>query len=133
MTYTVTRTLHFCYGHRIPGRCDDIHGHNGRVEIVCRGGLDELGMVVDFRTIKQAVGAWIDENWDHKTILWDGDPLLGVLREAGQSVFAMTQLPTAENMAEHLYRVATRAGLAVVAVRFWENENNLATYEGPKE
>ena len=51
----VGRFIDFCYGHRIPGhsgKCKNLHGHNARVEIVCEGPLDELGMVVDFAEIK---------------------------------------------------------------------------------
>ena len=130
--YGAAKTFRFCYGHRIPGhegRCCDLHGHNARVEIVCRGDLDELGMVVDFGKINETVGAWIDEHWDHQMILWAQDPLIEMLREAEQPVFVMEQRPTAENMAAQLYRVAERAGLPVVAVRFWETDHNLATFE----
>ncbi|MDP2600705.1 MAG: 6-carboxytetrahydropterin synthase, partial [Deltaproteobacteria bacterium] len=45
--YTVTKTIHFCYGHRLlnyNGKCRHLHGHNARVEIdVAAETLDSLG------------------------------------------------------------------------------------------
>lgn len=129
--HTVGRFIEFCYGHRIPGhagRCRNLHGHNARVEIVCTGPLDELGMVVDFAEIKRVVGTWIDEHWDHKMILQEGDPLATPLREAGEPVFELDAPTTAENLAARLFAVARDAGLPVAAVRFWETPDSVATY-----
>lgn len=62
-----TRT-HFSAGHHLrdyPGNCEKPHGHNWKVEVtVAADGLDELGMAVDFRTLKQAV-AEIIATLDH--------------------------------------------------------------------
>ena len=46
--FQVTREIDFCYGHRLVGHggaCRHLHGHNARVEVVCRGDLDELGIL----------------------------------------------------------------------------------------
>ena len=51
----VKKVIEFCYGHRLldyDGKCRNLHGHNGQLEIeVDSGGLDPLGMVIDFGEI----------------------------------------------------------------------------------
>ena len=130
--HTVSKLLDFCYGHRIlghTGRCGHLHGHNARVEITCRGPLDELGMVVDFAEINRCLGGWIDRHWDHRMILQAGDPLAELLREEGEPVFSLDLPVTAENMAKHLFGVAREAGLPVAAIRLFETPDSGAGYE----
>ena len=48
-----------------PGKCAQLHGHNWVVEAVVKGReLDELGMLVDFKDIKQTLKD-ILERFDH--------------------------------------------------------------------
>jgi len=48
-----------------PGKCARLHGHNWVVEAVVKGReLDELGMLVDFKDIKQTLKD-ILERFDH--------------------------------------------------------------------
>jgi 6-pyruvoyltetrahydropterin/6-carboxytetrahydropterin synthase len=59
---------HFSAGHHLrdyPGNCERPHGHNWHVEITMRATrLDELGMGIDFRTIKDAA-ARVMKELDH--------------------------------------------------------------------
>jgi len=129
----VVRILTFSYGHRIRGHkggCAHLHGHNARVEVECRGALDRLGMVVDFAEIRRVLEAWVDANWDHRMILERGDPLAGLLAERGEPVHELDAPPTAENLARKLFEVAAAAGLPVRAIRFWETERSMASFEG---
>ena len=68
--HSVTREIHFCYGHRLlnyPGKCRNLHGHNGIAVITLESdSLDDLGMVVDFSLLKASIGVWIDTNLDHR-------------------------------------------------------------------
>jgi 6-pyruvoyltetrahydropterin/6-carboxytetrahydropterin synthase len=43
-------------------------------------GLNDLGMVVDFSCIKNILGAWIDEHWDHNMLLHPNDMLAKLFR-----------------------------------------------------
>lgn len=56
---------HFSAGHHLrdyPGNCEKPHGHNWNVEVTVRATkLDELGMGIDFRTVKNAVGKVMDD------------------------------------------------------------------------
>jgi len=129
--YTAAKVLSFCYGHRIVGHdgaCRHLHGHNARVEVICRGDLDDLGMVVDFGEIRTVLSEWIDAHWDHRMILAADDPMAESLRASGEPVFLLDGPPTAEKLAAHLYRIARDAGLPVSGVRFWETETSFATY-----
>lgn len=132
--YRVSRTVRFCYGHRIEGHtgpCRHLHGHNARVEVECAGSPDRLGMVVDFGRIAEVVGGWIDRHWDHRMVLRRDDPWAALLKERGEPVYELEAPPTAENMAAFLFQVARDAGLPVRAIRFWETDTSLAVYRGP--
>src|SRR6187200_52347 len=64
--FRVTKEIHFCYGHRLlnyAGKCRNLHGHNGRADIVLEGTeLDDRGMVVDFTDVKRNLARWIDDH-----------------------------------------------------------------------
>ena len=134
--FTITREINFCYGHRLlnyPGKCRQLHGHNGRVELVFEAeGLDARGMVFDFSEIKQAVSGWIDENLDHRMILDRTDPAVAALRELGETLFLMDATPTAENIAKRIAEAAAQLGFPVVEVRLWETPHCSAAYR-PKD
>ncbi len=132
--YSVTRLIHFCYGHRLldyAGKCRHPHGHNGKIEItIHKGSLDKLGMVMDFEEIKEKVQRWVDAELDHKMLLNENDPLAKVLKDLGEPVVLMKGNPTAEAIARHIYDYARGRGLAVARVRLWETVNSYAEY-GP--
>lgn len=130
--YRVSRELLFCYGHRLidyPGKCRWLHGHNGKLRVTLEGtNLDQLGMLCDFRHIKQTLGRWIDDHIDHKMILCRRDPLAEPLQQAGEPIFLLDDNPTAENIARLLFRVARELGLPVVEVQLWETPECSASY-----
>ncbi len=132
--YTVTKQIHFCYGHRLlnyDGKCRWLHGHNGLVEITLAAEkLDERGMVYDFTIIKQVVQAWIDEHLDHKMILHRADPLVSTLQEHGDPLYLLDENPTAEAIARLIYEEAARQRFPVVEVRLWETPTSWAAYRG---
>lgn len=93
---------HRIYGHA--GRCGSLHGHNYRISFTCSAGaLDALGMVVDFGVIKSRLCGWLEDNWDHKTLLWREDILCAALGCIDGVTICPTEFnPTAENMAKFL-------------------------------
>lgn len=107
---TCTRRLEFDAAHRVmehESKCKYLHGHRYAVEASFKGAtLDSVGRVVDFGIIKELLGAWIDENWDHTTILYEKDKLLGeaIAKETGQNIYYLPMNPTAENMALYLLK-----------------------------
>ncbi|MBN2135620.1 MAG: dephospho-CoA kinase [Acidobacteria bacterium] len=64
-------TLRFSAAHYLreyPGNCANLHGHNWTVTVTVRASqLDELGFVIDFRTLKKHTKGIIDE-LDHSLI-----------------------------------------------------------------
>ncbi len=69
--YELTIEAHFAAAHNLreyQGECENLHGHNWRVEVVVGAGeLDRLGMVMDFRDLKGALGGVLRQ-LDHKYI-----------------------------------------------------------------
>lgn len=115
-------------GHRVCGhenKCRHLHGHNYRVHFYCEAEqLDSVGRVVDFGVIKERLCMWLEDNWDHKFLHWNKDPLFANLfvadpdvavtispedgplqEELDASLVSVPFNPTAENMAQHLLDV----------------------------
>jgi 6-pyruvoyltetrahydropterin/6-carboxytetrahydropterin synthase len=132
--YSITKSFVFCYGHRLykdPGKCGHLHGHTGRAEVALEGEeLDGLGMLKNFDSIKESVGRWIEDNFDHRTLLNRDDPLAETLIGAGEKIFLMGANPTAENIARAIYESSKKGGLPVSSVTFWESPTACARYSG---
>lgn len=62
---------HFSGGHHLrayPGNCENPHGHNWKVKVTVRATkLDQLGMGIDFKQLKQTVNIVMDE-LDHRDL-----------------------------------------------------------------
>lgn len=131
-TFRISTEIDFAYGHRLlnyDGKCAHPHGHNARVEIELEGTqLDRADLLVDFSVLKHALKDWVDEHVDHKMILCERDPLVGVLRDLHEPVYVMDTNPTAETLARLLYDVAAQQGFPVSRVRFWESPTSWADY-----
>ena len=134
--FKVSKTVTFAYGHRLfeyRGKCENLHGHNGRVELTLSAKeLNSEKMVADFTTFGAALKFWIEEHFDHKVILCSRDPLLKLLRDNGQACFESRDNPTAEIMAELIFMEMKKLELPVTKVRFWETDTSVASYKEDK-
>ena len=107
-----TRYHDISCGHRVvghEGKCQFLHGHNYRVHFTCRAHeLDQVGRVVDFSVIKETLCQWLEDEWDHKFLMWQEDPLVPHMEkfraDQGQplGLYFVPFNPTAENMAAYL-------------------------------
>ena len=131
--FKVSKTIYFNYGHRLMNchdKCSHLHGHSARVAIeMTAPKLDRQGMVVNFYDIRETIGAWIDKHLDHKMILCKDDPLVKVLRKAGEPVLVVKENPTAEMISKWIFCEARRMKLPVSKVTLWENQDSFAVYE----
>jgi 6-pyruvoyltetrahydropterin/6-carboxytetrahydropterin synthase len=143
-TVTCTRRLEWDAMHRIPrheSKCAAFHGHRYAAELTCLAPLDDRGRVIDFGVVKERVGGWIDDNWDHTAILQrdDPDPAIQLLAASnaahGRPVYWMDVPPTAEQLAAELARIAqgllADTGVKLVRVRIWETPNGSAEWTAP--
>ena len=93
-------------GHRVYGhesKCAHFHGHNYRVHFRVEGSLDAIGRVMDFSVIKEKLCMWLEDNWDHKFLLWSQDPAVSTMAASDPAGLVVVPFnPTAENMAEYL-------------------------------
>lgn len=93
-------------GHRVYGhenKCAHLHGHNYRVTFRCEApALDVVGRVIDFSVMKAKLCMWLEDEWDHRMLLWDQDPLWAYVRDIDPTAVRVPFNPTAENMARFL-------------------------------
>ncbi len=131
--YSVTKVIHFCYGHRLlhyRGKCRYLHGHNGKAEIeLSAQRLDARGMVRDFEDVSRTIQRWIDDVLDHAMLLNRKDPLVPMLKR--ERLFLMDGNPTAERIAQVIFAYGVQTGFPVTAVRLWETPHSHATYRPP--
>jgi 6-pyruvoyltetrahydropterin/6-carboxytetrahydropterin synthase len=119
--YTLKIITDFACAHTLrdyPGDCKRMHGHNWKVEVEVEAtALDEAGMGVDFKVIKNAARS-LARTLDHR-YLNDIPPF-------------DTQNPTAENIAAYFYdslsHTLNNPRVRVSAVTLWETERACVRY-----
>lgn len=140
--YKVTKEIKWEAAHRLfgyDGPCNNIHGHSYKAIFTFEvGELDAMGMVLDFKYIKQEIGYWIDVHWDHSLILHEQDPLVSLLSNETK-IFTLQNNPTAENMAKYLFdhfyivdnwhAIQKRSKIKLVSVEVFETITSSAIYE----
>ena len=135
---TITRKIEFDAAHRVmnhESKCSTIHGHRYVVEITATApDLDKIGRVIDFSVLKQKIGTWLDENWDHNAIVYcdDVETIVALkMMPRKKEPWIASWNPTAENMAWYLldYRcpaLMTGTDVEVIKVKVWETPNCFA-------
>lgn len=138
MKISCTRRFRFDAAHRVmnhESKCANLHGHGYEILITAEAGqLDSLGRIIDFSVLKEKVGRWLDEEWDHTAILFEKDKAMveAVQKvQVNKKVFVSNFNPTAENMAQFLLseicpKVLKGTGVQVTAVRVYETPNCFA-------
>lgn len=130
--FKVIKEIHFCYGHRLlnyKGSCEHLHGHSSKVEIeLSSKHLSDEDLVFDFLDIKRIVKQWIDQELDHKMFLDKKDPLVPLLEKAGEPLVLFDGNPSAERIAEKIFKFVKSQKLPVTEVRVWETLTSCAIY-----
>jgi 6-pyruvoyltetrahydropterin/6-carboxytetrahydropterin synthase len=120
-SYTLKVLTEFASAHTLtgyPGACSRMHGHNWKVEVeVIAGALDQTGMAIDFKRIKQAANE-VGNRLDHR-YLNDIPPFNQVN-------------PTAENIASWFFQELSRnlntENAKVHSVTLWETDRACVKY-----
>ena len=120
-SYTLKILTDFASAHTLrgyPGACARMHGHNWKVEVeVIARELDEIGMGVDFKVIKQQARDLCGE-LDHRYL--------------NEIAPFDTVNPTAENIAAHLFKgLSGRLNndrITVSSVTLWETDRACVRY-----
>ncbi len=120
--YELTVIGRFAAAHSLrnfKGRCEALHGHNWRVEVVVRGEtLDQAGLVMDFGELKAAMNQVLD-TLDHRYL---------------NELEPFDRLnPSSELIAKYLYEKIAGLlppGVEMARVSAWESEDSRATYLG---
>ena len=135
-TYTELEIMHRLGG-AYSGRCLHPHGHRYEVEItVTAQRLNEDGMIVDFKKLKEVVKTVLDDKWDHGACVRADDPLARPLMEDAhhERVHIINANPTLEWMVEHwaleLQKELDSAcpGVAVSMLKASETARNTVTW-----
>jgi len=114
--------------HRVegyPGKCSRLHGHSWTVEIAAAGReLDSLGMLIDFKAVKQAANEILDR-MDHQ-----------YLNEL--AAFQNGYNPTAEHIAKYVYDELSASSIwtdsaRLKSVRVWESPRSSVIYSKDDE
>lgn len=115
--FTISKQFHFSASHQLSGLplghpCGRLHGHNYRVELVlCAPIPDSRGFIVDYGDFAP-FEYYIKEELDHRHL----NDMLDFS-------------PTAEHLAEHLFRIAEQEWQSLVhCVRVSETEKTWAEY-----
>jgi 6-pyruvoyltetrahydropterin/6-carboxytetrahydropterin synthase len=100
------------------GDCENLHGHNWRVEvIVAAKELDKAGLGIDFKILKKRTNSLLDE-LDHKYL----NDLTPFKKDS----------PSSENISRYLFErlseTLNNQNITVEKINVWESENACASY-----
>ena len=140
-TVTCTRRIEWDSAHRVlrhESKCATLHGHHYVALVTCIvDELDGLGRVVDFGVVKEKVGGWVDEHWDHATLVNVEDVELRTFCDEQTTKHGHKQCsifhgePTAEMIASELavvaYELLSKSGVRISEVTVFETPNCSAT------
>lgn len=131
---TCTRYHDISCGHRVAGhtgKCSTLHGHNYRIHFTCQAdNVDNLGMVVDFSFIKSEMCQWLEDEWDHRMLIWEDDKLMAEWHLPG--IYLVPFNPTAENMARFLLEKKWTLPDGVTLVRVLVEETRKCSAEASR-
>lgn len=120
------------------GKCNNLHGHTYKVEVIIEDEVKDDFMVIDFNDFKRVVRGYIDDLYDHSLII---SPK-GVREKAETSLLKWAkkyhkkyiELRMGKSTAECMsYMMAndlrTLLSVHAVTVKLWETPNNCCEVE----
>jgi 6-pyruvoyltetrahydropterin/6-carboxytetrahydropterin synthase len=103
------------------GRCENLHGHNWKIEVFVTGEeLEPNGILIDFKRVKTATEEVIDQ-LDHKFL--------------NDMEYFTRVNPSSENIARYIFRALEQTlnseKVRVSRVTAWESDTACASYAEP--
>jgi 6-pyruvoyltetrahydropterin/6-carboxytetrahydropterin synthase len=116
MVHTNFSSAHSLRGYQ--GKCEALHGHNWKVGVqIATNTLDDLGMVIDFKVLKQNLHHII-QRLDHKHL--NDIPPFDTIN------------PSSENIAFYIFqelkKLLTHERIIIARVTIWESDDSCASY-----
>jgi len=136
--FTITKVFKFEMAHVLDGSyteaCQLIHGHSYKmeVEVMCKN-LNEDGMVIDFKLLKEIVKEEVIDVYDHQFVISNKRKESGGIPYP--NYITVDYNPTAENMCKDFFEkidsklikgIGNRIKLESVSL--WETETGKAKY-----
>ena len=123
--YELKVVTHFAAAHQlkmVAQKCENLHGHNWKIEICVAGeNLNEAGVLIDFGELKQHISI-IMAKLDHK--------FLNELDDFNDDYPPSSEI-IAHYIAKTLQSMVDSLTIKVTRVTAWESENACATYIVP--
>jgi 6-pyruvoyltetrahydropterin/6-carboxytetrahydropterin synthase len=121
--YEIKVITHFAAAHQLrnfKGKCEQLHGHNWKVEVTLRGeSLNDEGLLIDFQEVRDLTNDILEE-LDHSFL--------------NELPAFKDKNPTSENIAAHIFKeLRNRLNdhhIRVSKVAAWESESASASYIG---
>lgn len=122
-------TAHMLIGHE--GKCKNLHGHTYHLFVEAQGELNDDGMVVDFKLLKEYMTKIISDRFDH-AFMYDTrsetESAIGEMLEAqGLRTVPLPFRTTAENLARYFFG-QLEPHVNVSAVKVFETPTSCAVY-----
>lgn len=127
----IEKNYHFYAAHRNKAggtKCGRIHGHT--YDIRCYFSFTEKnegGITCLFSDIDQRVNPII-KSYCHWLLLYENDPLVNVLRSAGEEFKLLPFETSAENLSEWIFDEIKRTGLPIVKIELRETKSSNVIY-----
>jgi 6-pyruvoyltetrahydropterin/6-carboxytetrahydropterin synthase len=117
---TVTKSFSAAHALKIGGKCEDLHGHNFKVDVTVEGReLSPEGLLIDFRDLKKWTVEVLDE-LDHKYL--------------NELAHFSGDCATSERLARFIFEsLGARIGghaARIAEVTVWESDNARVSYTG---
>jgi 6-pyruvoyltetrahydropterin/6-carboxytetrahydropterin synthase len=126
---------------RDKGHCSYVHGYGRYVRLTFEATeLDECGWVMDFGDLR-GVKNWIEDEWDHRTLIASDDPVIPELKALEKvgginlNILPEGYLPGIEESCRYLYdklnpiiQRKTNNRVEITRVEIWETEKNQGEY-----
>ncbi|HOJ31402.1 MAG TPA: 6-carboxytetrahydropterin synthase QueD [bacterium] len=118
--FELTVSSYFSGAHRLrnyKGKCENLHGHNWKVDVTVGGEIDGSGMVIDFGILKEILEQVLSK-LDHKYL--------------NEIDYFKKVNPSSENAALYIFKQLEKKlkgyNVKVKKVVVWENEKQCASY-----